>query len=265
MIDYLLLGHLTRDLLNTGGSQPGGTALYAGLAAHQQQLQVGIVSARSELPDTWPVAIQLAWTNAATPPTFENHYTATGRTQLLHSAAAAIVLADVPEQWRNAPIVHFGPVIQEIAESLLDAFPGALIGVTPQGWMRRWTAPLPTHITYRPWLPTPAQLAQIDALVISIEDVQGDEALVQAYATHCAIVALTRGAGGATLFLDGQAVEIAATPVIERDPTGAGDVFAATLFCGLHRGKTPLAAAHAAAKVAAASVEELGVAGLLKL
>jgi len=150
-------------------------------------------------------------------------------------------------------------VLGETPEQLVDAFPHALLGVTPQGWMRTWDEPLPGPVLYRPWQPTPSVLERIDALVLSIEDVRGDEALVAGYARHCALVALTRGAQGSTLFLRGVPHYIPAFPATERDPTGAGDVFAAALLIRLHETGDPLDAARFASYVAALSVEGAGI------
>jgi hypothetical protein len=54
-------------------------------------------------------------------------------------------------------------------------FPNALIGMTPQGMMRQWQPPFPCQIQYTPFNPEPALLARIDILVMSIEDVHGDQ------------------------------------------------------------------------------------------
>ncbi|MFL5803040.1 MAG: PfkB family carbohydrate kinase, partial [Roseiflexaceae bacterium] len=162
-------------------------------------------------------------------------------------------------EWRSAPIVHLGPVLGETPEVLVHAFPGALLGVTPQGWMRAWGPDLPGPISYRPWHPAADLLRRIDALVLSIEDVKGDEALVAGWARHCKLIALTRGARGATLFIAGAPQTVPAFPATERDPTGAGDVFAAALLVRLHETGDPLDAARFAARVAAASIEGRGV------
>ncbi len=257
--DYLLLGHFTRDVLPDRTTVPGGTSLYAALTAHRLGRHVAVVSAPAELPDGWPADIAMVFHPSPTPPTFENRYTAAGREQTLHTASAPITLAAIPPDWHAAPLVHLGPVLGETPEELVFAFPDALIGVTPQGWMRTWDEPLPGPVIYRPWRPAPGVLARIDALVLSIEDVRGDEALAASYAIDCPLVAITRGAGGATLFVRGTPHEIPAFAATERDPTGAGDVFAATLFARLHETGDPLAAAHFAAYVAALSVEGAGI------
>ena len=257
--DYLMLGHFTRDVLPDGATTPGGTSLYAALTAHRLGRNVGVVSAPAELPTNWPDAIQIAFHASPAPPTFENRYTPEGRKQTLHAASRPITLEVIPEDWRTAPLIHLGPVLGETPEQLVDAFPDALLGVTPQGWMREWNDPLPSPVLYRPWRPAPRVLERIDALVLSIEDVRGDEALVVRYARHCALVALTRGAQGSTLFVRGVPHHIPAFPAIERDPTGAGDVFAATLFSRLRETGDPFDAARFASYVAARSVEGAGI------
>ncbi len=261
--DYLLLGHFTRDVLPDGTTRPGGTSLYAALTAHRLGRRVAVVSAPAELPPGWPDAITIAFHASPSPPTFENRYTPQGRQQTLHATSTPIALTDIPAAWRAAPIVHLGPVLGETPEALITAFPGALIGVTPQGWMRTWEPVLPGPVAYRPWRPDPAVLGHISVLVLSIEDVKGDEALVVEYAQHCPLVALTRGAQGATLFVHSTPKHIAPFPAVERDPTGAGDVFAAALLVRLQETGDPLEAARFAACVAAASVEGLGTSQVL--
>ena len=260
--DYLLLGHFTRDVLPDGTTAPGGTSLYAALTAHRLGRQVAVVSAPAELPPDWPDTIAVAFHPSPAPPTFENRYTSQGRQQILHAASEPITLEDIPLAWRDAPVVHLGPVLGETPEQLVQLFPNALLGVTPQGWMRAWGPILPAAVRYRPWRPDPDLLRRIDALVLSIEDVKGDEGLVARYARDCRLVVLTRGALGATLFLHGKAHHVAAFPAVERDPTGAGDVFAAALLARLHETGDPFAAARFAACVAAGSVEDVGAQGI---
>ncbi|HEX9373892.1 MAG TPA: ribokinase, partial [Roseiflexaceae bacterium] len=153
--DYLLLGHFTRDVLPDRTTVPGGTSLYAALTAHRLGRHVAVVSAPAELPDGWPADIAMVFHPSPTPPTFENRYTAAGREQTLHTASAPITLAAIPPDWHAAPLVHLGPVLGETPEELVFAFPDALIGVTPQGWMRTWDEPLPGPVIYRPWRPAP--------------------------------------------------------------------------------------------------------------
>lgn len=256
--DYLLIGHMTRDRLPDGSYAPGGTALYAALTAHRLGRRVGVVSARAAIPPEWSADIAVAFAPGMDAPIFENRYTPQGRVQILHADSGVLTLDDVPSAWRAARVVHLAPILAETPEYLADAFPNALLGMTPQGMMRAWNAPLPAQIAYRPWNPPPSVLERIDVLVMSVEDVRFDEAQARAYTRHCPLVALTRGAAGATLFIKGRPHHIDACPAIERDPTGAGDVFAAAFLVRLDETGDPLEAAHFAACIAARSVEGVG-------
>ena len=261
---FLAIGHVTRDLLPGGGSSSGGTALYAGLTAQRLGASAAIFTAAAQLPPDLPSGIAVARSATDRTSTFENRYTPAGRQQWLHEAAPPIDLAALPEAWRACPLVHLGPVLQECAPSTLDAFPNARVLATPQGWMRSWDAQLPSPVRYQPWRPDPEFLRRLSALVLSIEDVHGDEESVLGYARHCPLVALTRGKQGATLFIAGEPHQIDPRPSHEVDPTGAGDVFAAAFLLRLHETNDPIAAASFAAAIAGASVEGLGTSAIPK-
>ena len=159
--DYLMLGHITSDLLPDGTTIPGGTSLYAARTAQRLDRRPAIVSAKATLPADWPTDVPVATVNHSSAPIFENRYTPNGRIQFLHGDALPLAASDIPSAWRGAPIVHFGPILAETPLSLVDAFPDALIGMTPQGMMRRWHAPFPCQIEYIPFEPAPALLARV--------------------------------------------------------------------------------------------------------
>ncbi len=261
--DYLVIGDLTRDLLPDGGTAPGGTALYAAITASRLGARAAVLSAGDPArPTGLPAEVLVSLVPSANLSTFENCYTDRGRVQILHAVGSRLRAADVPQAWRSAPLVHLGPLTGEFGLDLAAAFPGALVGVTPQGWMRTWDLPLPAPIRPVVWRPDPAQLRHVDALILSIEDVGGDEALAASYARGCRLVAVTRGARGATLYIDGEPHAVRALPAVERSPTGAGDVFAAALLLRLRETGDPLAAAAFASAVAAGSVEGQGTAAV---
>ena len=259
---YLAIGHITRDLLPDGSSTAGGTALYTAITAERLGVQAAILTSAAHFPEQLPPSIAFVSAPTNRTATFENRYTAEGRQQWLHDEAPPIRINDIPGSWLEAPLVHLGPVLHECTLEYLAAFPRARVIATPQGWMRRWQHPLPAPITYHPWQPDPALLARLNALVLSIEDVRGDEAIVQEYARHCPLVALTRSAKGATLYINGQPHAIPPRPSVERDPTGAGDVFAAAFLIRLHETDDPIAAATFAAEIAGMSVEGPGVSAI---
>ena len=261
---YLAIGHITRDLLADGSAMPGGTSLYAARIAQLLGKRAAVYSARPDglaadaLPDDLPVVFD----DIGRAPTFENRYTPAGRVQLLHQDATLLHASGLPTAWRAARIVHLAPVLGEVDAALVEQFPDALLGLTPQGLMRAWDIPLPGRVHYTPWLPAPRLLARVNLLVLSIADVAGDEAAPQAFARHCRTVAVTRGVGGLTLYHEGEAHTISAYPATEIDPTGAGDVFAAAMLIMLEETGDPFVAARFAAFIAARSVEGSGTAGV---
>lgn len=262
--DYLAIGHVTRDLLPGGGSSSGGTALYGGLTAQRLGANAAIFTAAAHLPPDLSPNLRVARMPTDRTSTFENRYTPEGRQQWLHEAAPPIDLTALPAEWRACPLVHLAPVLQECTPAMLDAFPNARVLATPQGWMRYWDAELPSPVHYQVWQPEPAFLRRLSVVVLSIEDVRGDEQIVLGYARHCPLVALTRGKQGATLFIRGEPHAIPARPSHEVDPTGAGDVFAAALLLRLHETNDPIAAATFAAAIAGASVEGHGTSAIPK-
>lgn len=261
--DLLVLGHLTQDLLPDAGVADGGTALYASVAAQRLGRKVAVFSAAPARPASLPPEIELALAPSELASTFENRYTPSGRVQWLHAAAPPLNLELLPQEWRSIPLVHLGPVLQEVPlAATLEAFPNALVVATPQGWMRRWLQPLPARISREDWLPAPELLRRIDMLVMSIEDLQGDEQAGRSYARHCRCVVVTRGEQGATLYLDGLPIHVPTSPVYAPEPTGLGDVFAAAMLIRFAETGDHLRAARFATVVAARTAEGRGLAAI---
>ncbi len=73
-----------------------------------------------------------------------------------------------------------------------------------------------------------------------------------------ALVILKRGMGGSTLCSPGQRIDMATEPREERDPTGAGDAFAAGVAYGLLRGLAPADLLRLANTMGGCAVTRLG-------
>ncbi len=261
-IDYLVIGHLTRDL-TADGPRLGGTAAYASLTARALGLRVGVLTSCEEClsaKELEAAGITVVGMLADQTTTFENILTPHGRVQFIHSVAPMIDLSMVPEAWRNTPIVHLGPVAHEINPNILRAFESALIGLTPQGWMRTWDDAGRVH--YTDWPEASYVLQQANAAVLSIEDVQGDESVIDDMASSIRVLAVTEGAGGARLYWNGDVRHFAPPKMTEVDAVGAGDVFAASFFTRLHATRDPWEAARFATLLAAQSVKRAGLQGI---
>lgn len=259
-VDYVVIGHITRDL-TPQGPLVGGTVAYAARTAQALGCRVGVVTSahreldvRAALPN---VVIRCLPAEATT--TFENIYTLQGRRQFVRAVARRLGAAAIPPDWRHAPIVHLAPVAQEVDPALIRAFPLALIGVTPQGWLRRWGEG--GEVSPCAWAEAGAILAQATAVVLSPEDVGGDEAILADYAHRAHILVVTQGRAGSTVTWMGETRHFPAPLVTEVDPTGAGDVYAAAFFVRLYETRDPWEAARFATCLAARSVTRPGLEG----
>lgn len=259
-IDYLVLGHLTKDL-RLNGYTLGGTVAYSGLTAAAFGVHVGAVTSIG--PDLMPLRLGDVTTHCLPAPastTFINEYSADGRVQRITSRALPLDLDAVPAEWRSPRWVHLGPVADEVDLKLAEAFPNSFLGLTPQGWFRRWDAE--GRVSSTSWEVARAAIGRAQAVVISLEDVGGDEEMVKAMANCCPVLVLTDGAHGARVYTGGSIQPIPAVAVRQLDPTGAGDIFAAAFFVLLEQTGDAEHAAQRANMLAAASVAREGLAGV---
>ena len=259
-VDYLVIGHLACDL-TPAGPRLGGTTAYAALTARALGLRVGVVTSRGqEVPLDLLDGIQVSSLPVEHSTTFENVYTSEGRHQIIHHFASDLRYADIPPIWRDASIVHVGPIAGE-GKSLADGrFPSSMLGLTPQGWLRAWDDDGRVHTGA--WPEALPALAKANAAVLSLEDVAGDEEQIEAMANTCPVLAVTEGAAGARLYWNGDLRRFSALKVKEVDPTGAGDIFAAAFFWRFSVTHDPWAAAQFATHLASYSVTRRGLAGI---
>jgi hypothetical protein len=259
-INYLIIGHLTRDL-TPEGPRLGGTAAYAGLTAHALGLRVGIVTSwGAEIPLGNLKHIPVISYPAERSTTFENIYSEKRRIQLVHSVAPRLDFHMIPEPWRQAPIVHLGPVAQEVEPGLVRHFPTSLVGITPQGWMRGWDES--GRVFSSEWPEASFILQQAGAAVIGIEDVLNDENRIEEMVSSSRILVVTEGAAGARVYWNGDVRRFRSPQVAEIDSTGAGDIFAAAFFVRLYLTRDPWESARFANQIAAASVTRCGLDGI---
>jgi len=274
-LQFLTLGHVTRDLHPDGSFSLGGTVTFAALTAYRLGLVAGIVTCASpdiiqELAHTLP-DIALAVRPTAETTTFVNQYMQGFRTQYLQARADALQTTDVPLVWRDAPIVLLGPLVQEITPELVALFrrrSGAIIAATPQGWLRLWDAN--GRVWPIQWETAEQILPLLDVLILSHDDLlpfangnrQEADAMLYAWSMYVPLLVATDGRHGATLFRHSVVQHFPAYDVQEVDPTGAGDVFAAAFLTALYRHGNAEQAVDFANCVASFSIEHEGVQGI---
>jgi sugar/nucleoside kinase (ribokinase family) len=259
-IDYLVIGHVTRDKLPGGHYAVGGTASYAALTAAALGCQVGIVTSAGPAfdPAFLPPNVQIVIRPALATTTFENRYVNGHRQQFRYQIALPLTAETVPDLWQRTPLVHVGPLTDACSPTLVEHFaPYVFVGVTPQGWMRC----VDENGRVRPtaWASATRLLPLASAVVLSIEDVGGNWETVFDYAARTRVLVVTHGWKGCHLFIEGERAYVPAPEVDEVDPTGAGDIFATAFFFAMREGAAPEQAARFATCIAAPSVTRRGL------
>ena len=257
-MDYLIIGHITQDI-TPEGSRPGGTAAFAGLTAQALGMQVGIVTSWAEESDPEIFSeLSIANHRSEHSTTFENIYTSSGRVQKIHHLAPEIDFYHVPESWRKTRIVHLAPVAQEIPPNIVRSFAESDIYLSLQGWLRGWGQQGNVHRIE--WPESGYILQQVNAAVLSEEDVQADQDMIYRMAASVPVLAVTKGSQGADIFAEGNIYSIPAPTIEVVDPTGAGDIFAAVFFTQLSHFGDPVKAGELAVHIASDSVKRTGLA-----
>jgi sugar/nucleoside kinase (ribokinase family) len=240
-IDYFMLGTVTRDVAEGGSYVVGGTGAFSAAMAHALGQRVGLCARFADDVALHALAgIEVLRQPSDVTTTFDNRYTAEGRTQYLHARAADLTLEGVPEPWLRAPIVHLGPLAQDLDPALARRFPDALLGVTPQGWLRAWDDQGRVHAS--DWKDARIVLERASAVVLSIEDAAGDWNRIARWADATAVLVATDAERGAVVYSGGQRRSVPAPEVTVAEPTGAGDLFAAIYFVSYQALRDPQAA-----------------------
>jgi sugar/nucleoside kinase (ribokinase family) len=264
--DYLVIGHVAKDVLPGGkGVTAGGTVTYSALAAQRLGVQAAVVTSCAPEDEVLLVPLREAgvWVHSVPSPTtttFSNTYDASGhRLQVIGGQARQLSIEDVPEAWQSAPIVHLGPIAQELPPDLArQLLPRRLLGVTPQGWMRSWDAEGRVTHSAVPVPPVLMELPKSTVLVLSIEDLDYSPELLRSYVNLAPLVVVTRGVEPAYVYDHGAHAEAPALRANVVDLTGAGDVFATALFIRYAETKDITKAAHFAHAAAARAIEGQG-------
>lgn len=253
--DYLAIGHFARDII-PDGYVTGGTVAYSGATARALGCRTAILTSYGPdfEPDTDTVDATIERVPAAETTTFENIYHDGARTQYIHGRARHLLPEHVPPGWEHTPIVHLAPIAVEVDATLANHFPNSIIGLTPQGWMRKWDDDGRVHPRF--WEKARHVMPLAAAVVFSDEDI-ADRSWLDQFKKWAPLLVLTHSEDGCTVFMGDEARKIPAPTVTEVNPTGAGDVFAAAFFIRLFQTKgNPWESARFANSIAARSVTE---------
>lgn len=271
-IDFLVIGTVTRDIPTADPTTTeyvlGGTVSFAAATAASLGRHPTILTRAGNDVDLSPLTALggLTVLPSEHTTTFANIYTPAGRVQYCYTPVSVIAAGDVPAALRNPKVVLLGPLVQEIEPDMIHIFPEeTVVAAVPQGWMRKWDADGRVYPT--PWTTAEEFLPHLDALILSIEDVDGDLSIIEEYCTHVPLLVMTQYREGSTVYqqqADGSVsvTQVPPRPAQEVDPTGAGDTFATAFLLRLQETGDPLDAVRYANVTASFGVEGPGIAAI---
>lgn len=252
-IDYLLIGHVTADLQADQSVSLGGTASFSGLTAVILGHRVGLVTSCADDLQLDSLSGIQKWVVPSEKSTmFLNEGFGSRRVQHLYSMATRITAEHIPSSWQDCQLVHLGPIAAEIDPDIVQLFPNAMLCLTPQGWYRQADGEgLVSHVNFPQ---EQALLSKAHAVVLSMEDLRGDEQKIEELAGICPLLVVTENRDGARVFWQGKVRNFPAPPVKLVEDTGAGDIFATCFFHRLQKTQDPWEAARFAVQLSACSV-----------
>jgi len=265
-IDFVAVGHLAVDL-QPGERVLGGAAAYGALTAARLGRATAVVTAVGADFDLFgPLeGIEVHYHLSPESTTFRNEYRGTHREQHVLGRARSLAAEDLRAlraRVSSETVIFYCPIAREVDAPLVPFEPGGMCGVAAQGFFRTWDDA--GTVRACAWEGAEAALDQVTLVSLSVADAPASRELARKLARGDRVVALTEGEDGARVYTQGRCFRIPAWPSSVREPTGAGDVFAASFLVALTEGRDPLDAAQFAACAAAFAVEAPGVSGVFK-
>ena len=265
-LDFVAIGHFALDRMPWGYAL-GGSVIYAALTAARAGFRAGVLTRGNidNLPrevqqelESVSSEIELVIQNSGATTTFTNEEVVGRRVQTIHAWGGDIDLSGLPPDWRGTQTMHIAPLAQEIDPRGLGRLAPGYLGVTPQGWVRRWGEKLPSPVRHEPLKLSYESCNRFNSMVLSAEELAFLREPFDIVSRH-GLAIVTRGRRGATAIDRGRVSEIAGYPGERVDTTGAGDTFAAMLFLMRGRGEPLHRSLELASAAASLSVRARGV------
>lgn len=231
---YLIAGHTTRDLIDSGW-RLGGSVVYSTIAARRLNLTTRLVTAhaRGLSAESLLDVVSCVTQDSAETTTFRNVERGRSRIQFLTAQGDPLSVDSLPGDWRRPDILHLAPVFQEVDVEFASWFSPGLRCATLQGWLRDVrpngrviAAPLPD---------VEGLLSLLDIAVFSDDDINHNMMWRESIRRSVPLSVETLGAGGCLIFASGREHHVATDPITVSDATGAGDIFATAFFAEYFR------------------------------
>jgi sugar/nucleoside kinase (ribokinase family) len=246
-----------------GGEVLGGSASYTALTAQKLGWEVAVLTSAG--PDFEPErdmpGIRVFLRRGAATTRFQNLYEKDGtRRQFLISRSDDIDLGAVDDDWQDPDVLMLGPVAAEIGRGAAQCFEAGAVGALAQGWLREFGSD--GLVSPRNWPDPAADLLGVHGLILSEQDIPDAARAAREWLSYVPIIALTRGWRGLFLHTRDGVQDVPSLPRAEVDPTGAGDVFAASFLLRYHETGDLLQSAAFGACAASCAVEGVGTSTL---
>jgi len=259
--EFLAIGYVCYDVRDEG-LVAGGSAAYAALLARNLGYRAAVfTSAAADFPfESVLPGVRVHAEESPENTVFVNRRRGPRRVQFVEAVAEHLELDRLPPRWRRPKIAYLCPILREFsAVEALELVRAEVVGIAPQGWLRRHT-PKGLVVKAR-WEELEEVAGKADFIVASHEELTREE--IRRYAELARIFLLTRGKAGADLYVRGNYWgRIPAAPASEVDETGAGDVFGAAFAIRYYETRDPVEAAYFAAAAASLAVEGVGLSGI---
>ena len=253
------IGHLSRDVVAGGEPRPGGPVFYAARAlahlAPNAHVAASCSAAHREelLPALEGLGLPVRWYESSETTQYSFEYEGEERIMRQTAVGDPWSAAQAVEAVRDARWVHVGALTRtDFPEETLAALAsqGRTLLVDAQGLVRRPTlGPLEMDADVG------AVLAYVTILKLNEEETEplvGSTAPEDLRALGVPEILLTLGSRGSLVVTSEGIEHVDAHEVPDaRDPTGAGDTFAAAYLAARAFGEDPVAAAHEATAAAA--------------
>ncbi len=263
---YVVVGYLLHDIVDVDGKiseSPGGSAMYCSMTAKKLGMKVGIVSRVGQDYryhdildgiDKSGVGMQEKTT------TFFDIYRDGRRKELVFNIGKKLRKKDFPREFLNAKAVHIGPVIDEVHKGLIKMVKkksSALITADIQGFIRKEKNGDVVPKKFKLGI-----LKYIDILHCSEDDLRDSRIKISDIERKCNHILLTRNSRGSVLIWDSRRISIPPFNTIEKDPTGAGDVYMAAFAKRFLETNDPEESGRYASAAASFCVEDFGINGI---
>lgn len=231
---YLAIGLPTLDLRASAPPLLGGSAVYAAAQAARLGCDARMIGKGDDAAVAELAAFATEFTSEVEPATSTVCFTNVGiGTKRRQSIANWPGQMKVPDPLPEADIIHLAPVAQEFEFRVPPT--SSFVGVTPQGWLRKWDDT--GTVTLSPWDITDDVAAHVDAMVVSQSEEQYAADALGRIAHTGGLAVVTLDVEGCRVLQEGTWTRYPAwKPIDPVDDTGAGDIFAATLFVELRSG-----------------------------